>query len=56
MKLSIISGDGMLVVFPSQVVHNVEKNMTENERYAVAFDVFIRGRMGEYGGSDVTIK
>ena len=48
--------NGMLVVFPSQVVHNVEKNMTENERYAVAFDVFIRGRMGEYGGSDVTIK
>ena len=30
--------------------------MTDNERYAVAFDVFIRGRMGEYGGSDVTIK
>ena len=48
--------NGMLVVFPSQVIHNVEKNMTDNERYAVAFDVFIRGRMGEYGGSDVTIK
>ena len=48
--------NGMILVFPSQVIHNVEKNNTENERYAVAFDVFIRGRMGEYGGSDVTIK
>ena len=48
--------NGMLVVFPSQIIHNVEKNLTDNERYAVAFDVFIRGRFGTYGGSDVTIK
>ena len=48
--------NGMILVFPSQVIHNVEKNMTDNERYAVAFDVFIRGKFGTYGGSDVTIK
>ena len=46
----------MLVVFPSQIIHNVEKNKTDNDRYAIAFDVFIRGKFGEYGGSDVTIK
>ena len=47
---------GMLVVFPSQIIHNVEKNLTQNERYAIAFDVFVRGKFGEHGGSDVTIK
>jgi len=48
--------NGMLVIFPSQVIHNVEKNLTDNERYAVAFDVFIRGSFGSYGGSSVTVK
>ena len=47
---------GMLVVFPSQIIHNVEKNLTQNERYSIAFDVFVRGKFGEHGGSDVTIK
>ena len=46
----------MLVIFPSQVIHNVEKNLTDKERYAVAFDVFIRGTFGSYGGSNVTVK
>ena len=48
--------NGMLVMFPSQVIHNVEKNLTDKERYAVAFDVFIRGTFGSYGGSNVTVK
>ena len=48
--------NGMLVIFPSQVIHNVEKNLTDKERYAVAFDVFIRGTFGSYGGSNVTVK
>ena len=48
--------NGMIVIFPSQIIHNVEKNLTEHERYAVAFDVFIRGTFGDYGGSAVTIK
>ena len=48
--------NGMILVFPSQVIHNVEKNKTDQVRYAVAFDVFIRGKFGHYGGSDVTIK
>ena len=46
----------MIVMFPSQIIHNVEKNLTDQERWAVAFDVFIRGRFGQYGGSDVTVK
>ena len=48
--------NGMILVFPSQVIHNVEKNLTDKERYAVAFDVFIRGTFGSYGGSNVTVK
>ena len=48
--------NGMVLVFPSQVIHNVEKNKTDQVRYAVAFDVFIRGKFGQSGGSDVTIK
>ena len=35
----------MLVAFPSQIIHNVEKNRQIIDRYAVAFDVFIRGSL-----------
>jgi len=47
---------GMLVAFPSQVIHEVEANRSVIDRYCVAFDVFIRGRFGDMAGSDVTIK
>lgn len=49
--------NGMLVAFPSQIIHSVEPNRSPKlERYAIAFDVFIRGQFGYGGGSDVTIK
>lgn len=48
--------NGGLLIFPSQVIHNVERNRTKNVRYCIAFDVFIRGTLGTYAGSTVTVK
>ena len=48
--------NGQIIAFPSEVVHNVEKNETDRERYVIGFDCFIRGTFGSYGGSDVTVK
>jgi len=47
---------GTLLIFPSQLIHNVEKNLTADFRYCIGFDIFIRGSIGEDGGSAVTIK
>ena len=36
--------NGMLVAFPSQIIHSVEPNKSPHlERYAIAFDVVIKG-------------
>jgi len=48
--------NGQILIFPSQLIHNVEKNESGNVRWCVAFDVFIRGTIGTYAGSNVTIK
>lgn len=47
---------GTLLIFPSQLIHNVEKNLTADFRYCIGFDIFIRGSIGEDGGSAVTIQ
>ena len=39
--------NGTLLIFPSQLLHRVEKNMSKNDRYCISFDVFIRGNLGE---------
>lgn len=48
-------GSGTLLLFPSQLLHHVEKNESDMERYCIGFDVFIRGTFGTDYGSRVTI-
>jgi len=48
-------GTGSLIIFPSQLLHHVEKNMSDKDRYCIGFDIFIRGSMGESYGSSVTL-
>lgn len=48
-------GSGTLIIFPSQLLHHVEKNQSDSDRYCIGFDIFIRGSMGESYGSLVTL-
>ncbi len=48
--------NGKILIFPSQLIHNVERNLSGKVRYCIGFDVFIRGTLGKYAGSLVTIK
>ena len=46
---------GSLFVFPSQLMHKADQNQSENCRYCIAFDVFIRGTIGTRHGNEVTL-
>jgi uncharacterized protein (TIGR02466 family) len=37
---------GDIFLFPSNVTHSVEKNLSDNERISLAFNVFARGKFG----------
>ena len=39
--------DNDILIFPSHVLHKVEKNTSEETRYSLAFNLFFRGRIGE---------
>ena len=43
-KLNVKSGD--LIMFPSHMLHNVEKNLKDTYRYSLAFNVFMKGSFG----------
>ena len=38
--------ENQLVLFPSTLQHSVDINMSENERYAISFNVFPIGKLG----------
>lgn len=44
---SIQPKNNMLVLFPSHVKHYVTPNTTNNIRYSLAFNVFLRGNLGD---------
>ena len=37
---------GMVLIFPSELVHCVEPNMDHNRRYSLAFNVMVKGNYG----------
>jgi uncharacterized protein (TIGR02466 family) len=37
-----------LVLFSSSLVHYVEPNLSDQPRYSIAFNTFIRGKLGDY--------
>ena len=37
---------GKLVIFPSNLMHSVEENKSNNNRYSLAFNLFCRGNFG----------
>jgi uncharacterized protein (TIGR02466 family) len=42
-------GRGKLILFPSHLTHSVTKNLSDQERYTIAFNVFISGTIGKDG-------
>jgi len=48
---------GEILLFSSSLQHFVEANQSQNDRYSIAFNSFIRGQLGDFRDvSEVTIK
>ena len=39
--------EGTIVLFPSQLEHSVEKNISNEKRYSIAFNFYVRGKFGK---------
>tara|TARA_B100002019_G_scaffold273438_1_gene269545 strand:- start:1837 stop:2454 length:618 start_codon:yes stop_codon:yes gene_type:complete len=46
---------GSLLIFPSQLLHDVLPNESSIDRYCIAFDIFIRGEFGFANGNGIRI-
>lgn len=44
--VSIPPKDGMLILFPSTTYHEVAKNLSEETRYSLSFDIWAEGTIG----------
>lgn len=38
--------EGLLLIFPSQLLHSVAKNLSSEDRFVIAFNCFIKGKLG----------
>jgi ectoine hydroxylase-related dioxygenase (phytanoyl-CoA dioxygenase family) len=39
--------EGTIVIFPSHLEHSVEKNNSNENRYSIAFNFYVRGKFGK---------
>jgi uncharacterized protein (TIGR02466 family) len=39
--------EGTIVIFPSHLDHSVEKNNSNENRYSIAFNFYVRGKFGK---------
>ena len=42
---------GDLLLFPSHLLHRVEDNMSDKDRYMIAFNYFLEGEIGSHTGA-----
>lgn len=42
--ISMPPKDGMMIIFPSTVEHEIGKNLSEEDRYSLAFDIWFKGK------------
>lgn len=48
--------NNMILLFPSSCYHYVKKNNSENKRISIAFNTFVRGKIGtEFSGADLIL-
>lgn len=52
----IIPREGLLLLFPSHLQHKVTKNKTNESRYSIAFNIFVKGKFGNKEIMDLEIK
>jgi len=45
-EITITTESGLLVLFPSHLLHRIDRNNTDKFRYSLAFNLFIKGEMG----------
>jgi uncharacterized protein (TIGR02466 family) len=45
-RTSITPNNGDLIIFPSHLSHSVDENRSEQDRYCLPFNVFVRGNLG----------
>lgn len=48
-------GRGKLIIFPSHLTHSVTKNLVDQERYTIAFNVFVSGTLGKDGVDELML-
>ena len=46
-KVGVMNEVGRLVVFPSSMVHDVDKNLGQKDRVTISFNTFVKGEMGD---------
>jgi ectoine hydroxylase-related dioxygenase (phytanoyl-CoA dioxygenase family) len=39
--------EGTIVLFPSHLNHSVEENLSNQNRYSIAFNFFVKGKFGK---------
>lgn len=44
-KLEVV--DGSIILFPSHLEHSVEKNISNKNRYSIAFNFYVKGKFGK---------
>ena len=42
-----------LLMFPSDISHYVDNNMSDKPRHSIAFNAFVKGQLGEYDRSNL---
>ena len=40
--------DNLLILFPSNIMHSIKENTSNTDRYSVAFNVFVKGILGDH--------
>jgi hypothetical protein len=50
--MDIVNENNVLILFPSDLEHSIEKNLSEENRYSLAFNIL---PLGEIGSEDSKI-
>lgn len=48
--------EGTILIFPSNVLHSVAKNISNENRYCLAFNFFVKGEFGDKNESTLLLK
>ena len=55
MNMNVQMEKNDLFLFPSDVSHSIEKNSSNQPRYSIAFNSFVKGQLGQYDHANLLI-